>query len=149
MDSFMDNTNHNFNQPENSRLCNSGCGFFGSEANQGFCSRCYEDYLKRQITESKTVFCQKPAVSESEPSQDMVSLIDAMNSCTINTKNRCECCNKKVGLLGFGCRCGRTFCGIHRYPESHACKFDYKTDGRVALAKENPLCRGDKIRDRS
>ncbi|XP_075498810.1 zinc finger A20 and AN1 domain-containing stress-associated protein 12-like [Primulina tabacum] len=112
MDSFMDNhnTNHHFNQPENSRLCNSGCGFLGSEANRGFCSSCYEDYLRLQTTKSKTAFCQTPAVSESEPkinhisSQEMVSLTDAMKSCTISTKNRFDCCKKKVGLLRFGCR---------------------------------------------
>ena len=27
---------------------------------------------------------------------------------------RCMTCKKKVGLLGFHCRCGGTFCSLHR-----------------------------------
>jgi hypothetical protein len=29
--------------------------------------------------------------------------------------NRCTQCSRKVGLTGFGCRCGGTFCSAHRY----------------------------------
>jgi AN1-type zinc finger protein 5/6 len=29
-------------------------------------------------------------------------------------KKRCEQCNKKVGLLGFECKCGKYFCAGHR-----------------------------------
>ena len=41
-------------------------------------------------------------------------------------KNRCNSCNRKVGLLGFKCRCGDLFCGKHRHPEDHTCKINYK-----------------------
>ncbi|OEL34234.1 hypothetical protein BAE44_0004747 [Dichanthelium oligosanthes] len=34
-----------------------------------------------------------------------------------STPNRCASCRKKVGLLGFACRCGGTFCSVHRYTE--------------------------------
>jgi len=30
-------------------------------------------------------------------------------------------CRKKVGLLGFACRCGGVFCATHRLYEDHAC----------------------------
>uniref|UniRef100_A0A1I8BVC9 A20-type domain-containing protein n=1 Tax=Meloidogyne hapla TaxID=6305 RepID=A0A1I8BVC9_MELHA len=30
-------------------------------------------------------------------------------------KNRCQVCNKRVGLTGFDCRCGGLFCATHRY----------------------------------
>nr|TKS04537.1 zinc finger A20 and AN1 domain-containing stress-associated protein 9-like [Populus alba] len=46
---------------------------------------------------------------------------------TSKVKNGCECCNKKVGLMGFECHCGSTFCGVHRYPKEHSCTFDFKT----------------------
>ncbi|RYR33234.1 hypothetical protein Ahy_A10g047791 [Arachis hypogaea] len=51
------------------------------------------------------------------------------------TKKRYNRCNKKVGLIGFECRCGDLFCGNHRYPEIHECEFNFKDIGRNILAK--------------
>ncbi len=59
--------------------------------------------------------------------------------------SRCFSCKKKIGLTGFKCRCGYTFCGTHRYAEAHACDFDYKELGRQTLAKQNPLCMASKV----
>uniref|UniRef100_A0A0E0C864 AN1-type domain-containing protein n=1 Tax=Oryza meridionalis TaxID=40149 RepID=A0A0E0C864_9ORYZ len=53
--------------------------------------------------------------------------------------NRCASCKKKVGLSGFACRCGATYCGTHRYPEKHACGFDFKGTGRDAIARAGRL----------
>jgi len=44
--------------------------------------------------------------------------------------SRCMSCKKKVGLLGFHCRCGGTYCSEHRYSDKHECTYDYKTHGR-------------------
>ncbi|CAN1156086.1 Zinc finger A20 and AN1 domain-containing stress-associated protein 7 [Linum perenne] len=52
--------------------------------------------------------------------------------------NRCLTCNKRVGLTGFKCKCGSTFCGSHRYPENHDCDYNFKKAGRNAIAKVNP-----------
>ncbi|KAJ7553860.1 hypothetical protein O6H91_06G115800 [Diphasiastrum complanatum] len=60
--------------------------------------------------------------------------------------NRCFCCQKRVGLTGFKCRCGDVFCALHRYSDKHNCSFDYKTAGRDAIAKANPLIKADKVR---
>mmetsp|Transcript_47027 Transcript_47027/g.102371 ORF Transcript_47027/g.102371 Transcript_47027/m.102371 type:complete len:179 (-) Transcript_47027:474-1010(-) len=61
--------------------------------------------------------------------------------------NRCNVssCRKKLGLTGFKCRCGYSFCGTHRYAESHECQFDYKTFERRKIADSNPLVQGSKI----
>lgn len=59
--------------------------------------------------------------------------------------SRCLSCNKKVGLTGFRCKCGSTFCGVHRYPEKHECTFDFKALGRDAIAKANPVVKADKV----
>ncbi|KAG5597244.1 hypothetical protein H5410_038476 [Solanum commersonii] len=67
---------------------------------------------------------------------------------TMKIKQRCMTCKKKVGLLGFSCRCKGMFCSVHKYPEEHSCTFDYKSFGRVTLAKENPPCRHDKLENR-
>ena len=59
--------------------------------------------------------------------------------------NRCGCCNKKIGLSGFKCRCGGVFCALHRYNDKHECTFDYKAAGREVITKANPLIKADKI----
>jgi hypothetical protein len=58
---------------------------------------------------------------------------------------RCWSCNKKVGLLGFRCRCEYVYCGLHRYSDKHDCPFDYKTLGRTQLTKANPVVKGSKL----
>jgi len=60
--------------------------------------------------------------------------------------NRCLMCRKRVGLTGFKCRCGTTFCGVHRYPEKHACTFDFKAVGREEIARANPVIKAEKLR---
>lgn len=76
------------------------------------------------------------ASSSSEP-QVVVALKKAAN--------RCGSCNKKVGLTGFVCKCGNTFCGVHRYPENHECSYDFKGVGRDAISKANPVVKADKM----
>ncbi|KAG8381457.1 hypothetical protein BUALT_Bualt06G0123900 [Buddleja alternifolia] len=177
MDSSTENhaTSSSSEPPEPPRsLCLRGCGFFGTAENRGFCSKCYSDYLKQEMAKSESAIISggggyqissapQPAVeikSESEISKLIEALntaaiteIDKMNSPNSNppppiAKSRCGCCNKKVGLLGFVCRCGETFCRSHRYPEAHPCNFDFKSAGKIAIAKENPVCKADKISDR-
>lgn len=63
----------------------------------------------------------------------------------ISRKNRCLACNKKVGLTGFGCRCGGLFCSTHRYSDMHSCEFDYKEHAQGQIRKNNPVVAGKKI----
>lgn len=60
-------------------------------------------------------------------------------------KKKCGMCKKKLGLTGFECRCGKFYCGLHRYSDQHACPFDYKSDGRKLIAAANPAVRGEKV----
>ena len=58
----------------------------------------------------------------------------------------CYICKKKVGLLGFTCKCGSNqFCSHHRYPDSHNCTFDFKKEHKDKLIKNNPVIVSDKI----
>ncbi|KAM1040620.1 hypothetical protein ACFX15_029375 [Malus domestica] len=59
--------------------------------------------------------------------------------------NRCTTCRRRVGLTGFKCRCGMTFCGTHRYPEQHACGFDFRGMGKEQIAKANPVVKAEKL----
>ncbi|KAL2486007.1 Zinc finger A20 and AN1 domain-containing stress-associated protein 5 [Abeliophyllum distichum] len=54
-------------------------------------------------------------------------------------------CRKKIRLIGFRCRCGEVFCSEHRYSDRHDCSYDYKSAGREAIARENPVVRAAKI----
>jgi hypothetical protein len=40
--------------------------------------------------------------------------VDTPTEKKAKTTNRCTTCSRKVGLTGFGCRCGGTFCSTHR-----------------------------------
>jgi AN1-like Zinc finger len=60
-------------------------------------------------------------------------------------RNRCFCCNKKVGLLGFECRCGYVYCSGHRHATDHTCTFDYASFDKERLAKANPVIAASKL----
>lgn len=152
---------HGCRAPEGHRLCANNCGFFGSPATQNFCSKCYRDISMKLEQENSA----KSAVENSlfpaavvEPSSDAAVSVpeksedvrrsevaaEAGTSAVVKS-NKCMACRKRVGLMGFTCRCGITFCGTHRYPEQHGCTFDFKAAGREAIAKENPLIKAEKL----
>lgn len=56
-----------------------------------------------------------------------------------------EGCNKKLDLYAFVCRCEKSYCPKHRLPESHKCSYDFKTNGKALLEKNNPLVVNKKI----
>jgi len=60
-------------------------------------------------------------------------------------KDACWKCEKKVGYLGFTCRCTYVFCNQHRHFSDHNCTFDYKTLERERLLKENPMVAAKKV----
>lgn len=63
------------------------------------------------------------------------------------TRRRCahSGCQKKLPLCAFKCRCDATFCGAHRYPEDHACSFDFRGAGQAALRASNPVIQFSKL----
>lgn len=69
-----------------------------------------------------------------------------LQSQTDHTK--CWSCTKKVGLLGFKCRCAYTFCSKHRDADKHSCTFDYKKAHQEKLKKELQPCVKDKVENR-
>ena len=64
----------------------------------------------------------------------------------VQTKtNRCWTCNKKIGLLGFKCKCEFVFCSAHRAEDKHSCTFDYKAQGKELLTRLNPVITPKKV----
>jgi predicted nucleic acid binding AN1-type Zn finger protein len=100
------------------------------------CSKCYKDFIKLDSA---------PAAAAAEAVVDNKQAEAAQEQPPKPPSNRCLTCSKKVGLTGFQCRCGGTFCSIHRYTDSHQCTFDYKTAAREQIAKQNPVVMAEKI----
>ena len=62
--------------------------------------------------------------------------------------SKCEHCKvKKVSITNsFPCKCGiKQLCNNCRLPEMHNCQFDFKTEWRKTLEKNNPLVKADKL----
>ncbi|XBI99390.1 hypothetical protein VPH35_019470 [Triticum aestivum] len=124
------------------------------------CSKCYREHLKATdvaapVVEGKVnaddlILAFKTSVSlqDSTAVAAAVAAPAAEAAAKKSAPNRCMACKKKVGLLGFACRCGGTFCSLHRYVDGHACGFDYKKVVREQIAQQNPLVAPSKLRNK-
>ncbi|XP_068637615.1 zinc finger A20 and AN1 domain-containing stress-associated protein 11-like [Aristolochia californica] len=142
-----------FKVPEALNLCVNNCGFPGNPTTKNMCQNCYKasgiltapscsTHEKHRLApiRSSERSITLPAVASGERSN---RTIDSRTE--IRQVNRCSSCRKKVGLIGFRCRCGDLFCGVHRYSDRHVCSFDYEAAARDAIARENPVVKAAKI----
>lgn len=158
---------------ENIALCVK-CGVAGNAAANNLCQKCFttpaEASTSAPAVPAAAVGVTKPKIHVfgektfrsgpsarsppmrihrlPEPSVDLEGDRSAGDAAAPPAKrevNRCSGCRRRVGLTGFRCRCGELFCADHRYSDRHDCSFDYKTAGREAIARENPVVKAAKI----
>ena len=59
--------------------------------------------------------------------------------------NSCSICQRKLKITDFACKCNKTFCKYHKFPEQHDCPFDYKKEQKEILEKKNPIIIPQKV----
>jgi len=102
--------------------------------------------IQSNATVSSTPIETTTSISSS-PSKEAKDVKDPQQPLQKDT-SKCFSCNKRVGLLGFECRCKLTFCSSHRFPDQHACTFDFQQMQREKLTLQNQKVEASKIQNR-
>ncbi|KAL8489651.1 hypothetical protein ACS0TY_025032 [Phlomoides rotata] len=155
--------------PEGPILCIKNCGFFGSATTMNMCSKCHKDMILNQQQAKLAASSIEDIVNGTSSSKEKAPIITNVEAGSVEFKatppqlspeslvgpnletkakegpNRCTSCSKRVGLMGFKCKCGNLFCSTHRYSDKHDCPFDYRASGQDAIAKANPVVKSQKL----
>ena len=92
-----------------------------------------------------------PVVHHKKPTEEPAMLDLAATKTDKESKEQKRCgfsgsCKKKLLLTDFACtKCSTRYCGAHRIPEEHACSFDFRKEGQILLAKQNPRVVNSKL----
>ncbi|KAL6964824.1 switch-activating protein Sap1 [Sarracenia purpurea var. burkii] len=158
--------------PETITLCANNCGVTGNPATDNMCQKCLKATASSTSASTAPGMVMPPhkfsagdsikiprSSSSRSPKrssdlaevrrvptgQDREAVDEDAAAEAKRVVNRCSGCRRKVGLTGFRCRCGELFCSEHRYSDRHDCCYDYKSAGREAIARENPVVKAAKI----
>lgn len=154
-------------EAENITLCVK-CGVAGNSAGNNLCQKCINIPAEASTSAAAVPATAKPKIhvfgektfrfsSAARPTPPRIlklpeAIVDLKKDTNTDEAppakrevNRCSGCRRRIGLTGLRCRCGELFCADHRYSDRHDCSYDYKTAGREAIARENPVVKAAKI----
>ncbi len=119
--------------------------FFGSK--DGMCSVCYkEEYKKMSFDDTKIE--NKDVIQEGTEKNEQIpeKPVQVISFFYIQSnKFNCWKCDKKVGYLGFKCKCNYIFCGPHRHFADHDCDYDFKKADREKFLNHDYTVENKKI----
>eukprot|EP00826_Nyctotherus_ovalis_P039783 TRINITY_DN3848_c0_g1_i14.p2 TRINITY_DN3848_c0_g1~~TRINITY_DN3848_c0_g1_i14.p2 ORF type:complete len:136 (-),score=38.01 TRINITY_DN3848_c0_g1_i14:361-768(-) len=131
-------------QGSHSDVCTVCHRFYGSPQNGGMCSGCYKEHLAKLLGPQATGQSVQPEKKNEDAKEIKGSQVVPQGPKQEDT-TRCWKCNIRVGYLGYPCKCGYTYCGKHRYFDTHDCTYDYKAEGKEKIVKANPTVAADKL----
>lgn len=120
------------------------------------CSKCFEDAKKakqeaeaKKATETKSSdVVMADSSSSSSSSNDAKKEEPSPPQPVQENPTCCYKCGLRVGYTIIKCRCGYSFCGKHRYSDTHDCTFDYKRAQKDKLAEDLQKVEADKVKNR-
>jgi hypothetical protein len=125
------------------------CSFYGRKDSDGYCSLCYKRKLRdengskrsnNEVNSNPDDIVVGSDVKRHKPSIAPPPVKMSTSTTTQTDLEKCWNCNRRIGLLGFDCKCGYKYCGLHRHPEDHSCTYDYKSMQRELLKKTLSSC---------
>jgi len=138
-------------KPAEPSLCTGCFEFFGNPANENLCSSCFKNKQKAKTQPPVTsIITEAVAAEVSDIQQENIEQkpLEEKKEQEVPKQadtSKCFQCKKKVGLLGYPCKCGSTFCKLHRLPEEHECDFDFCSKEREKLKRANPIVAAPKL----
>lgn len=119
--------------------------------------RDFETIQDGNKTSSKSETSPILVITPPEISEEIVKTNNDTNTVIVNEsnnesktdsspKNNCEKCRVRCRpALRFICKCHKTFCQSHRYPDQHDCTYDHRADGIATIQANNPKIVKDKV----
>ncbi|KAL7060315.1 hypothetical protein AAHC03_09999 [Spirometra sp. Aus1] len=136
-------------------LCKRGYDFYGSGQFKDMWSKCYQEYIKNDIAAQSSIGSHNKNVPETSAlPPDLAnrpSLLKDLDLLNPASPRLCPSGKRKLESNTsanpcFQCRYDGLFCALHRYSNQHDCSFDYRQQGKMEIARDNPEVRCAKIR---